>query len=106
QRIAGRAAELLAGARRRLVGGIREALAARDAAAEREILALVIRQRLPGPIAERKGEPQRQPCEHAGGDPPLHGRPSKRSAEICSETSPTRKTTTANRMSSTDELVT
>ena len=35
-----------------------------------------------------------------------HRRPSKRSDEICSETRPTRKITTLNRISSTDELVT
>ena len=35
-----------------------------------------------------------------------HERPSKRSDEICSEMSPTRRTTTLNRMSSTEELVT
>ena len=35
-----------------------------------------------------------------------HGRPSKRSEEICSDTSPTSRITTLDRMSSTDELVT
>src|SRR5262249_45173474 len=35
-----------------------------------------------------------------------HDRPSKRSDEICSEMSPTRRTTTLNRMRSTEELVT
>ena len=35
----------------------------------------------------------------------VHRRPSERSAEICSETSPTRNTITANMISSTEELV-
>src|SRR5207249_333645 len=35
-----------------------------------------------------------------------HRRPSKRSVEICSETSPTRKMTTLRRIKSTEELVT
>src|SRR5258708_3874003 len=122
---AGRAAELLRGAGRRLVGRIADPLPARHAARQRQVFALVVRQRLVGPVEQRERDPQGKPEDDARDDPAVrrpggppsavqrvprtprqvHRRPSNRSAEICSDTSPTRKTTTAKRISSTDEFV-
>ena len=91
-------------------GGIAEAAALPQVGGKRQILPLVVRQRLADPVAEAERQPEHQASEHrepyrssGAGD---HCRLSNRSAEICSETRPTRKITTASMMSSTDELVT
>ncbi len=90
-------------------GGIAEAAALHQIGGKRQILALVVRQRLADPVAEPERQPEHQAGQHrepyrssGAGD---HCRLSNRSAEICSETRPTRKITTASMMSSTDELV-
>ena len=78
---------------------------------QREIFPLVVRQRLIDPV-DRARTPVAAPDRDDQRDATTHGRagghcrPSKRSAEICSETSPTRKTITASMMRSTDEFVT
>ena len=106
QRIAGGAAEPLDVVRRRRVAGQlgREAAALGDVGGERQVLALVVRQRLAGPVAEAEGEAQQQPDGHRQPRHRVHGvspRCDARSAEICSETSPTRKMITANMSAST-----
>ena len=90
-------------------GGIAEAAALRQIGGKRQILPLVVGQRLADPVAEPERQPEHQASQHrepyrssGAGD---HCRLSNRSAEICSETRPTRKITTASMMSSTDELV-
>ncbi len=93
-----------------------ESKARRDTAREREILVFVVRQRLVDPVEKTEGEPQgecgggRREDEAARsrvvGSHRGYWRLSKRIAEICSETRPTRNTMTASMMSRTDELVT
>jgi thioredoxin reductase len=109
ERIPGRATEALRRADRRLVGRVLEAFAARETARERQVLALVVGERLADPVEQREGDAQHEPERDARADPSsrrCHRRPSNRRAEICSDTSPTRNTTTAKRISSTDEFVT
>ncbi len=97
------------------VGVVHEAAPVRHAPGERQVLAFVVGERLAGPVDEAERQAQEQAGDGGGDDQPARARkldrhagrywrPSKRSAEICSDTRPTRNTTAANRISSTDPL--
>ncbi len=104
RRVAWRAAEWLHGAvEDRVV--VDEPAAGGEAPREREVLTLVARERLVDPIEEAERQPQRQPDATAAATS-LYLRPSKRNADTCSDTSPTKKMMTASMMSRTDEFVT
>jgi hypothetical protein len=47
-----------------------ETAAVRDVDGQRQVLALVVRERLAGPVAEAEGEPQQQPGGDRGVDGP------------------------------------
>ena len=97
----------------RLRGVVGESATRGNAPGERQVLPLVMSQRLVHPVERAERHAKHEPGYDRDEDPLTGGTfgqahprglapPSKRSAEICSETRPTRNTTTENMISRTD----